>query len=226
MMISSNIIHASFLNKVEKLLYLGSACIYPRNAKQPMLEEDLLTGLLEPTNEWYAIAKISGIKMCQAYKKQYGCNYISAQPNNLYGPADNFDLQSGHVIPSLIHRAHMAKLNNESVLSVWGTGNVQREFLHVDDCADALVHLLKHYDGMSQINIGTGQEITINELAKLICDIVGFKGNISYDTSKPDGAPRKLLDHTRMDKLNWKPRISLKEGLHATYQWFLENKEV
>ena len=224
MVIASNIIHASFLNNVEKLLYLGSACIYPRNATQPISEKELLTGSLEPTNEWYAIAKIAGIKMCQAYKKQYGCNYISAQPNNLYGPVDNFDLLSGHVIPSLIHKAHMAKSNDDDILSVWGTGNVQREFLHVDDCADALVHLLKHYDGMTQINIGTGEEIKINELAELICEIVGFKGNIAFDTSKPDGAPRKLLDHSRMDKLNWGPSISLKDGLRTSYQWFLENK--
>ncbi len=221
--IESNIIHASYLNDVEKLLFLGSACIYPRDAAQPMSEEALLTGPLEPTNEWYAIAKIAGIKMCEAYRKQYGCDYISAQPNNLYGLGDNFDLESSHVAPALMHRAHLAKNNGDKALTIWGTGKVHREFLHVDDCADALVHLLKHYSGDIHVNMGTGEEVTISELAQTIADVVGFKGELQFDTSKPDGSPRKLLDNSRMQAMNWKSSITLKDGLTATYQWFLEN---
>jgi len=221
--IESNIIHASYLNKVKKLLFLGSACIYPRNTSQPITEEALLTGALEPTNESYAIAKIAGIKICEAYRKQYGCDYISAQPNNLYGPRDNFDLESGHVIPSLMHRTHLATMNQENSLTVWGTGMVKREFLHVDDCADALIHLLKNYSGVSHINIGTGKEITIKELAQMITNIVGFTGKLNFDSTKPDGSPRKLLDNRKMDALNWKSAIKLKDGLDSTYRWFQNN---
>ncbi|MBT3989007.1 MAG: GDP-L-fucose synthase [Rhodospirillaceae bacterium] len=221
--IESNVIHASYLNDVEKLLFLGSACIYPREASQPMAEEALLTGPLEPTNEWYAIAKIAGIKMCEAYRKQYGCDYISAQPNNLYGLGDNFDLESSHVIPALMHRAHLAKIAGDKTLTIWGTGKVFREFLHVDDCADALVHLLRHYSGAIHINMGTGEEVTIGELAQTIADVVGFEGSLKFDTSKPDGSPRKLLDNSRLEALNWKSSITLRDGLASTYDWFLEN---
>jgi len=221
--IESNIIHASYVNKVKKLLFLGSACIYPREAAQPMKEETLLTGPLETTNESYAIAKIAGIKMCEAYRNQHGCDYISAQPNNLYGPGDNFDLKSGHVIPALIHKIHLAKLNNDKSVTVWGTGTIKREFLHVDDCADALIHLIKFYSGIDLVNIGTGSEITIKDLARDISNIIGFTGELEFDTNMPDGSPRKLLDHSKMRSLNWSATIGLKEGLHSTYQWFQKN---
>jgi len=221
--IETNIIQASHQNDVEKLLFLGSACIYPREATQPMAEEALLSGPLEPTNEWYAIAKIAGIKMCEAYRKQYGCDYISAQPNNLYGPGDNFDLESSHVIPAIMNKAHIAKSNGDKTLPIWGTGKVFREFLHVDDCADALVHLIKHYSGAIHINMGTGEEVTIGDLAQIIADVVGFEGELEFDTSKPDGSPRKLLDPSRMKALNWSSTINLKDGLASTYQWFLDN---
>ena len=223
LIIESNIIHASYVNEVEKLLFLGSACIYPREASQPMTEEALLTGTLETTNESYAIAKIAGIKMCEAYRKQYECDYISAQPNNLYGPGDNFDLKSSHVIPALMHRTHLAKVKQDSSLTVWGTGTVKREFLHVDDCADALIHLLKYYSGISHINIGTGEEITIKELAQKISDIIGFTGELKFDSNMPDGSPRKLLDNKKMKALNWNSSIELKDGLHSLYQWFQKN---
>lgn len=221
--IETNIIQASHQNDVEKLLFLGSACIYPREATQPMAEEALLSGPLEPTNEWYAIAKIAGIKMCEAYRKQYGCDYISAQPNNLYGPGDNFDLESSHVIPAIMNKAHIAKSNGDKTLPIWGTGKVFREFLHVDDCADALVHLIKHYSGAIHINMGTGEEVTIGDLAQIIADVVGFEGELEFDTSKSDGSPRKLLDPSRMKALNWSSTINLKDGLASTYQWFLDN---
>ena len=221
--IETNIIQASHQNDVEKLLFLGSACIYPREATQPMAEEALLSGPLEPTNEWYAIAKIAGIKMCEAYRKQYGCDYISAQPNNLYGPGDNFDLESSHVIPAIMNKAHIAKSNGDKTLPIWGTAKVFREFLHVDDCADALVHLIKHYSGAIHINMGTGEEVTIGDLAQIIADVVGFEGELEFDTSKPDGSPRKLLDPSRMKALNWSSTINLKDGLASTYQWFLDN---
>jgi GDP-L-fucose synthase len=188
-----------------------------------MAEEALLSGPLEPTNEWYAIAKIAGIKMCEAYRKQYGCDYISAQPNNLYGPGDNFDLESSHVIPAIMNKAHIAKSNGDKTLPIWGTGKVFREFLHVDDCADALVHLIKHYSGAIHINMGTGEEVTIGDLAQIIADVVGFEGELEFDTSKPDGSPRKLLDPSRMKALNWSSTINLKDGLASTYQWFLDN---
>ncbi|MFL2781824.1 MAG: GDP-L-fucose synthase family protein [Rhodospirillales bacterium] len=221
--IANNIIHGAHINEINRLLFLGSACIYPREADQPMTEEALLQGKLEPTNEWYAIAKIAGIKMCQAYRKQYGRNYISAQPNNLYGTHDNFDVNSGHVIPALMHRAHLAKVNLEHELSVWGTGSVFREFLHVDDCADALIHLLKFYNEKIPINIGTGEEITIKNLALKICDVLDFKGKLIFDDSKPDGSPRKLLNSERIKKLGWKSKINLEKGLKETYEWYKLN---
>ena len=223
LVIESNIIHAAYLNNVKKLLFLGSACIYPREAAQPMTEETLLTGALEPTNESYAIAKIAGIKMCEAYRKQYGCDFISAQPNNLYGPGDNFNLKNGHVIPALLHRTHLAKVKRESSLTIWGTGTVKREFLHVDDCADAFIHLIKFYSGISHINIGTGEEITIKELAHKISNIVGFTGKLKFDHEMPDGSPRKLLDNTKMSALSWNATTSLEDGLTSSYQWFLQN---
>ncbi len=222
--IETNVIHAAYENQVEKLLFLGSACIYPREAAQPMAEEALLTGPLEPTNEWYAIAKIAGIKMCEAYRQQYGCDFISAQPSNLYGPGDNFDVQSGHVIPALMARAHTAKLENQPKLEIWGTGKVFREFLHVDDCADSLVHLIKLYSGPIHMNMGTGEEVSINELANLVVETVGYQGKLIFDGSKPDGSPRKLLDATRMKELGWRSSIGLKDGLKTTYQWYQANK--
>ncbi len=221
--IESNIIAAAHQNNVEKLLFLGSACIYPREATQPMAEEALLTGPLEPTNEWYAIAKIAGIKMCEAYRQQYGCDFISAQPNNLYGPGDNFDLESSHVIPALMHKAHIAKINGDQTMPIWGSDQVFREFLHVDDCADALVHLIKYYSGAIHVNMGTGEEVTIKELAEIIAKVVGFEGELEFDTSKPDGSPRKLLDSSRMQRLGWTSTTSLEAGLTTTYQWFLKN---
>jgi GDP-L-fucose synthase len=222
--IETNIIHAAYKIGVTKLLFLGSACIYPREAAQPMSEDALLTGPLEPTNEWYAIAKIAGIKLCQAYRKQHGCDFISAQPNNLYGPGDNFDLEGSHVIPALIVKAHDAKLSGASSFELWGSGKPLREFLHVDDLADALIHILQHYSGPVPLNIGTGEEVSIAELAHTIADVVGFTGTLSFDASKPDGSPRKLLDDRRMKALGWVASIGLKDGLAATYRWFLEHQ--
>jgi GDP-L-fucose synthase len=222
--IETNIIHAAYKAGVAKLLFLGSACIYPRDAAQPMAEDALLTGPLEPTNEWYAIAKIAGIKLCQAYRKQHACDFISAQPNNLYGPGDNFDLQGSHVIPALMVKAHEAKLGGAKSFELWGSGKPLREFLHVDDLADALVHLLKYYSGPIPINIGTGEEVSIAALAHAIAETVGFTGTLSFDTSKPDGSPRKLLDDRAMRGLGWKATITLKEGLSETYHWFLDHQ--
>ena len=221
--IETNIIHGAYEIGVQKLLFLGSACIYPRDASQPMSEEALLTGPLEPTNQWYAVAKIAGIKLCEAYRKQYKCDFISAQPNNLYGARDNFDPDTSHVIPALIVKAHAAKTTVQSSIEIWGTGSPTREFLHVDDLADALVHLLKTYSGLTHINIGSGEEISIHELAQSVADTVGFNGELVFDSSKPDGAMRKLLDATRMNKLDWAPSIHLKEGLESTYKWYLQN---
>jgi GDP-L-fucose synthase len=223
--IEANIINAAWKAGVEKLMFLGSACIYPKLAPQPMTEEALLTGPLEETNQWYAIAKIAGIKLCQAYRKQYGCDFISAQPINLYGPGDNFDLESSHVIPALMRKAHEAKQANAADLTVWGTGNPLREFLFVDDLADALVFLMTRYSGPMQINIGTGEELTIRELAATLVRAVGFEGNLSFDADKPDGTPRKLLDNTRLHEMGWSAKTSLAEGLARTYDWFLENIE-
>jgi GDP-L-fucose synthase len=222
--IETNILHAAFKLGIEKVLFLGSACIYPREAAQPMSEDALLTGPLEPTNEWYAIAKIAGIKLCQAYRKQHGCDFISAQPNNLYGPGDNFDSLGSHVIPALMVKAHEAKIKGAESFELWGSGKPLREFLYVDDLADALIHLLKNYSGSIPINIGTGEEVTIDDLARTIADVVGFKGKLTFDTSKPDGSPRKLLDHRRMKDLGWSSSVSLKAGLAETYRWFLDHQ--
>jgi GDP-L-fucose synthase len=222
--IETNIIHAAYKLAVPKLLFLGSACIYPREAAQPMSEDALLTGPLEPTNEWYAIAKIAGIKLCQAYRKQHGCDFISAQPNNLYGPGDNFDLEGSHVIPALIVKAHEAKMSGAASFELWGSGKPLREFLHVDDLADALVHLLKHYSGPVPLNIGTSEEVSIADLAHTIAGVVEFTGALTFDTSKPDGSPRKLLDDRRMKALGWRSSIGLKDGLASTYRWFLDHQ--
>jgi len=213
LMIQNNIIHQSYLNKVEKLLFLGSSCIYPKLAPQPLNEEYLLSGTLESTNEPYAIAKIAGIKMCEAYRDQYGCNFISAMPTNLYGPNDNYDLNTSHVLPALIRKFHEAKESGNAEVTVWGTGNPQREFLHVDDLAEACLFLMKSYNEREFVNVGTGEDITIKELAYLIKEAVGFKGDLKWDTSKPDGTPRKLMDVSKINRLGWKYQISLKEGI-------------
>lgn len=221
--IQTNVIHAAWKAGVKKLCFLGSSCIYPKLAPQPMAEDALLTGPLEPTNEWYAIAKIAGIKMCQAYRKQYGFDAISLMPTNLYGPGDNFDLQNSHVLPALIRKFHEAKQAGAAEVVMWGTGSPRREFLHVDDLADAAVYLMQHYSSEQHVNVGVGEDITIRALAELVADVVGFGGHIVNDTSKPDGAPRKLLDVTRLHALGWNARIPLRQGIEDTYQWFLEH---
>jgi GDP-L-fucose synthase len=221
LLIEANIIGAAFETGVEKLMFLGSSCIYPKLAPQPITEEALLTGPLEPTNEWYAIAKIAGIKLCQAYRRQHGSDYISAMPTNLYGPGDNFDLQSSHVMPALIRKAHEAKGRGDKEIVIWGTGAPRREFLHVDDCADACVHLMKVYSGDGHVNVGSGEDITILELTRLVCEIVGFKGEIKHDLSKPDGTPRKLMSADKLRALGWAPRIGLREGIEDAYRAFL-----
>ena len=223
LMIEANIIEASHQVGVEKLLFLGSSCIYPKFAEQPIREGSLLTGALEPTNEWYAIAKIAGIKLAQAYRKQHGSDFISAMPTNLYGPGDNFDLKSSHVMPALIRKAHDAKLKGDNEIVVWGTGTPRREFLHVDDCADACVHLMKNYSDAEHVNVGSGEDLTILELTKLVCEVVGFKGAIAHDLTKPDGTPRKLMSADKIRGLGWKPSIALKAGLASTYAWFCSN---
>ncbi|PHR21870.1 MAG: GDP-fucose synthetase [Sphingopyxis sp.] len=223
LVIETNIIHGAHITGVDRLLFLGSSCIYPKLAKQPIVEEALLTGALEPTNEWYAIAKIAGIKMCEAYRRQYGRDYISAMPTNLYGPGDNFDLKSSHVLPALIRKAHEAKLAGAESLTIWGTGSPMREFLHVDDCADALVFLLKTYSDDMHINVGSGSDLSIYDLTRLVCSAVGFVGNIEKDETKPDGTPRKLMSAERLRALGWSPQISLEDGIHSTYQWYLDN---
>jgi GDP-L-fucose synthase len=224
LMIQTNVIHAAWRAGVQRLLFLGSSCIYPRLSRQPMSESELLTGPLEPTNQWYAVAKIAGLKMCEAYRQQYGCRYISAMPTNLYGPGDNFDLETSHVAAALIAKAHLARTKGDETLRVWGSGTPRRELLYVDDAADALVFLMKHYDGDEHINVGTGKEITIADLAKLICDIVGFEGELTFDTSRPDGPPRKLLDISRLQSLGWQSRTPLEQGLQLTYRWYLEHE--
>lgn len=224
LLIQTNVIDAAYRSNVRKLLFLGSSCIYPKHAPQPMLEECLLTGPLEPTNEWYAVAKIAGLKMCQAYRAQYGFNAISVMPTNLYGPGDNFDLQNSHVLPALIRKMHTAKATGSPVVEVWGTGTPRREFLHVDDLADACVRLMEIYDDPMPINVGWGEDITIADLVRLIAEIVGFEGEVRYDTSKPDGTPRKLLDVSRLRALGWSPKISLREGIAQTYRWYVENQ--
>jgi len=218
-----NVIRAAAQSGVEKLLFLGSSCIYPKLAPQPIAEDGLLAGPLEPTNEWYAIAKIAGLKLCQAYRRQHGCDFISAMPTNLYGPNDNFDLSSSHVIPALMRKAHEAKVNSEREMVIWGSGSPRREFLHVDDAADALVHVVTHYSGESHVNVGCGEDLTILELAGKIANVVGYRGRLATDPTKPDGAPRKLLDITKLTSLGWRPKIGLDEGLASTYQWYLDN---
>jgi GDP-L-fucose synthase len=224
LMIEANLIEASHRIGVDKLLFLGSSCIYPKFAPQPIAEAALLTGPLEPTNEWYAIAKIAGIKLAQAYRRQHNSDFIAAMPTNLYGPGDNFDLQSSHVLPALMRKAHEAKLAGERSMTIWGSGTPYREFLHVDDCADACVHLLKNYSGYEHVNVGFGSDVTILELARLIAQTVGFTGDIICDPSKPDGTPRKLMDSSRLRATGWAPRVDLQEGIAATYRWFLDHR--
>jgi GDP-L-fucose synthase len=222
LMIEANITAAAHAADVNRMLFLGSSCIYPKFAEQPIDEEALLTGSLEPTNEWYAIAKIAGIKLVQAYRRQYGRDYISAMPTNLYGPGDNFDLNTSHVLPALIRKVYEAMQRGDSVLTIWGTGTPRREFLHADDCADALVFLLKSYSGDLHINVGSGTDVTILELAQMICAVAGFTGAIEHDLTKPDGTPRKLMSARRLSEMGWSPSIPLEDGIAATYRWFLE----
>jgi GDP-L-fucose synthase len=223
LLIQDNVIDASHRSGVAKFVFLGSSCIYPKLCPQPMKEEYLLTGPLEPTNEWYAIAKIAGVKMCQAYRREYGFNAISLMPTNLYGPGDNFDLQNSHVLPALIRRFHEAKVRGDESVTVWGTGTPRREFLHVDDLADAVLYLLQTYDAEPMVNIGWGQDLTIRELAEITLSVIGYRGTLIFDAGKPDGAPRKLLDVSRITDLGWQPRIPLKDGIERTYAWFTEH---
>jgi GDP-L-fucose synthase len=225
MMIHATVVHAAHLFPVKRLLYLGSSCIYPRDCPQPMREEQLLSGALEPTNEPYAIAKIAGIKLCQAYRKQYGCDFISAMPTNLYGPNDNFDLASSHVLPALIRKFHDAKVEGRTEVPIWGTGSPRREFLHVDDLADACLFLMRRYDAGEHVNVGTGEDLTIRELAEMVRDIVHSGATLAFDASKPDGTPKKLLDVSRLHALGWRHRIGLREGIESSYRWFLENHD-
>jgi len=220
MMIHGTVVHAAYLYGVERLLYLGSSCIYPRDCSQPIKEEYLLTGALEPTNEAYAIAKIAGIKLCQAYRRQHGCDFISAMPTNLYGPNDNFDLQNAHVLPALMRKFHEAEERGEDEVTVWGTGSPRREFLHVDDLADACLFLIRHYEAYEHVNVGTGEDLSISELAEMIREIIAPGVKLKFDTTKPDGMPRKLLDVSRLHDLGWRHRIGLREGLERTYRWF------
>lgn len=226
LMIQNNVIKNAHLFNVEKLLFLGSSCIYPKNAPQPIKEEYLLTGLLETTNEPYAIAKIAGLKMCQYFREQYGCNFISVMPTNLYGTNDNFDLKTSHVLPALLRKFHDAKLNKENKVEIWGSGNPKREFLHVDDLADACVFLMKTYNELETINVGTGEDISIKDLALLIKKVTGFKGDLDWDSSMPDGTYRKLLDVSKINNLQWKAKISLTDGIKLTYDWYIKNHVV
>ncbi|MEZ5841296.1 MAG: GDP-L-fucose synthase [Hyphomicrobiales bacterium] len=223
LMIEANVTEAAHRADVDRMLFLGSSCIYPKFAPQPIAEDALLTGPLEPTNEWYAIAKIAGIKLAEAYRRQHGRDYISAMPTNLYGPGDNFDLQSSHVLPALMRKAHEAKRAGAGEIVIWGSGTPRREFLHVDDCADALVFLLKTYSGREHVNVGSGEDITIREAAGAVCAAVGFSGEIRCDTTKPDGTPRKLMSPARLREMGWSPTIGLADGLADTYRWFLGN---
>ncbi|ANT53451.1 GDP-L-fucose synthase [Mesorhizobium amorphae] len=225
LVLQTNVIEAAFRNGVEKLLFLGSSCIYPKLAPQPIPEDALLTGPLEPTNEWYAVAKIAGLKLAQAYRRQYGVDYISAMPANLYGPGDNFDLSTSHVVPALMRKAHEARRTGGKTLEVWGSGTPMREFLHVDDAADALVWLLKNYAGDSHVNVGSGEDISIADLARTIVSVVGAEAAIAFDPTKPDGTPRKLLDVSRLFATGWRPGYSLRSGLEQTYAWFLQHVE-
>jgi GDP-L-fucose synthase len=224
LMMEANVVDAAYRSGVKKMLALGSTCIYPKMAPQPLREDYLLTGPLEPTNEWYAVAKIAGIKLCQAYRRQYGCNFIAAMPTNLYGPGDNFDLEKSHVMPAMIRKFHEAKISGADSVTLWGSGKPKREFLHVDDMADACVYLLHHYDGEDIVNIGVGEDLEISELAEIVRTVVGFAGEIVYDASKPDGTPRKLVDAGRINRLGWRARIGLQTGIEQTYQWFLDNE--
>jgi GDP-L-fucose synthase len=223
LLIHATVVHAAYVVGVTKLLYLGSSCIYPRAAAQPMAEDALLTGLLEPTNEPYAVAKIAGIKLCDAYRRQYGCDFISAMPTNLYGPGDNFDLTSSHVLPALIRKFHDARVSGADTVTVWGSGTPRREFLHVDALADACVFLMQHYSSRSHINVGTGEDLTIRELAGLVQDVIYPAARLVFDSERPDGAPRKLLDVSRLKALGWTHRIDLREGVESTYEWFLQH---
>lgn len=223
LVIQNNIIHNSYLSGVKKLLFLGSSCIYPKLADQPIKEDALLTGALEPTNQAYAVAKIAGITLCQSYNTQYGTDFISLMPTNLYGTNDNFDLKNSHVLPALIRKFHEAKVSNAKEVILWGTGNVQREFIHVDDLADASIFLMSNYSGSEIINVGSGKDVFIRELAEMVCDTVGFTGKIVWDTSKPDGTPRKLLNVEKINKLGWSPKIELKDGINSTYKWYVES---
>lgn len=222
LIIEANVIHAAYKYGVKKLIFLGSSCIYPKYALQPRKEEYLLTGELEPTNEPYAVAKIAGIKICQAYNRQYNTNFISVMPANLYGPYDNFDLETSHVLPAMIRKFHEAKIKRQKFATIWGTGSPRREFLYVDDLADACIFLMNSYNESEIVNIGTGEDVTIKELAEIIKDVVGFNGKIQWDTTKPDGTPRKLLDISRLTSRGWRPKIGLKEGIAETYKWYLE----
>ena len=225
LMIEANVIEAAHRSDVAKLMFLGSSCIYPKFADQPIVEASLLTGSLEPTNEWYAVAKIAGIKLAQAYRRQHGRDFISAMPTNLYGPGDNFDLAGSHVLPALIRKAHEAKLKGASSIEIWGTGTPRREFLHVDDLADACVFLMKTYSDDEHVNVGSGSDVTIHELTAMVADAVGFRGDIVKDETKPDGTPRKLMSAAKLQALGWQPAIELKNGIAATYQWFLDHYE-
>jgi GDP-L-fucose synthase len=221
--IESNIIQAAHLAGVRKLLFLGSTCIYPKLAPQPLKEAYLLSGPLEPTNEWYAVAKIAGIKLCQAYRRQHGDDFISAMPTNLYGPEDNFDLERSHVVPAMLRKMHDARERGDASVPLWGTGRPKREFLHVDDLADALLFLMEHYSGEEHVNVGVGEDLSIRELAEMVARVVGYRGELAFDTSKPDGTPRKLVDTARINALGWRARIGLEEGLRDTYRWYLDN---
>jgi GDP-L-fucose synthase len=221
LMIEANVIHAAHAAGVEKLLFLGSSCIYPKFAEQPITEDALLTGPLEPTNEWYAVAKIAGIKLCQAYRRQHGDDFISAMPTNLYGPGDNYDLKTSHVLPALIRKAHEAKTAGAPSIELWGTGTPLREFMHVDDCADALVFLMQNYSGDEHVNVGTGSDLSILDLAKLVCKAAGYEGEIRLDPSKPDGTPRKLMSSKKLQALGWQPKIGLEDGIARVYRDFL-----
>jgi GDP-L-fucose synthase len=225
LMMEANVIHASYETDVKKLLALGSTCIYPKMAAQPLKEEYLLSGPLEPTNEWYAVAKIAGIKLCQAFQRQHGCSFIAAMPTNLYGPGDNFDLEKSHVLPAMIRKFHEAKLDQSRSVTLWGTGKALREFLYVDDLADACVFLLQEYDDPEIVNIGVGHDLEIADLADMVRDVVGFEGEIVYDASKPDGTPRKLVDTSKINSLGWQATTGLREGIENTYRWFLDNVE-
>lgn len=225
LMIEANLIHEAYRHDVKKLLFLGSTCIYPKMAPQPIKEEYLLSGSLEPTNEWYAVAKIAGIKLCQAYRKQHGCNYICAMPTNLYGPGDNFDLQSSHVLPALIRKFHEAKVAGQSQVVVWGTGTPRREFMHVDDCATACLFLMEKYNEGEITNLGVGDDITIRDLATIIKSVVEYQGDMIFDESKPDGTPRKLIDSSKLRGLGWNPAVQLNQGIRSTYEWYLSRNE-